>query len=282
MPKADRLLIFATLSLLACVGIFVLVRQSESNLWRLLLTPLVLALPLWLERPDPRPNPPSPLVLGLSALAGLAVWLLAWWLMSLLNEGLEDNFGAYRVGFPLLQPWALEVAYNVLLLPLLWSALLYYGLREGLNALPSPRLGALLALYMGLLAMVTTPQGAVAFVGYGLVGALAAALSLRTASAWTGGAVLVGFMYANLAFLDELDAQLGGEALFGGAWLGSVFASAFLTLILAQSVRLRNAPRQPAPKQERPHLYGLLALGTSLFIGAMFALWELSQRGQSF
>jgi hypothetical protein len=207
--------------------------------------------------------------------------------MSLLNQGLTERVGPYQPSFWRLERWDLQVIYFAALLPL-GTALLVFGLmRQHLQTAERGRAIALMALYFAALNAVTTPQGLAGLPAYGLLGAIAAWLSLRTGALLPGLMAYAGFMYGNQAFLDELLREVGAIPLEDMRWLSLALFSAFAALILSQVIRYRSEapPSPPKSKTQAPEEAGLSSLGYAALVGLVlivlfYAASEFDQRNE--
>lgn len=215
--------------------------------------------------------------LVLSVVAGLAVWFLAWWVMSWAQEDLlTDNFVPpvfYRYG-NWEENWTALILLDVVTLPLIFTVLLWGGLRVGLRFLPPLLQSTALGLVFGVFGMLLFGQGLIGLVGYGMAGLLAAYLVISTQSSWYGLALQGAFAYANYSFYDNLlrfsgllnDRGVPDPApYFGQKWLSGVLIAAFGVVVCVQVIRLRHQQQEPSPptkqalRQLNPPLW--LALG---------------------
>ncbi len=285
MTNVDRALWVGLGGLVAATAVYFSFRQQERNTWHIILTLLALLLPVLLSRPlqlrQWAGELPPALDIALGAIVGVSLWGISWWVMSVANDQLYAQIGLYDPPFAYLDSWAWQVIYFVVLLPLAAAWLVFGRMRSPLEALPFPLAWGFLTLYFAVLTTIITPQGLVSFLGYGLLGGVAAFLSLQTRSFWLGFAPVMGFMYANLAFLDNLGAELGGIAYTEIPWLSFLAGSAFLSLVFIQVIRFRQPPSTPAPPSHRPTAIGYAAFVGLLVILVLVAAGELQRRNIS-
>lgn len=280
MQKTDSALWAGLGGILLCGGVYLLLRESQSDGLRVVLTLAALLAPLGASaRRDWRGwlgDLPEPLLILLSGAAGLAIWSVSWWLMDMGNEQLFELVGQYRPDFFSLEAWWAQVIYTVVLLPLAGSLLIFGLMRRALSQIAPLPQAALLVLYFAVLNVLNTPQGLVGLLGYGLLGAVAAFLVLRTRSFWAGLAAYGSFMYANLSLVDNLAFEMGGVDYFDTRWLALVLFSGFITLVLTQIVRFRTPPPEGARQTISPT--GWAALVGVLLILLLYAASEIDQR----
>lgn len=235
---------------------------------------------------------PDPIIILLSGLAGLTIWPIAWWLMSVLDTKiLFEAFGAYDVPFIYLpnnysQHWAAHILGETLLVPLALTPLLWGLLRHDLAKQHPTTATLILASLFGAVATAIYGQGIVGFFGYGLCGLVAGFASLKAQSAWAGLAAHFAFMFANVNFLDNLLKQMahrlenGGaesEPYFGEKWLALVMVCSLVTITLLQLLRFRSEPYQEASPPRRPvHLWFATAIIIIAF--CVVLINELSRR----
>jgi hypothetical protein len=265
--------------------------DNESVALRLVVVPAALLIPallvFWQGRLKWREvvgSPPDPTLLALSALAGLAIWPLAWWLMSLVDDALVDAVGPFTP-LPVFRPeqwdtqWTEYVLSEVALIPLATTLLLWGVVRSQLQAEHSLLTSSVaLALCFGLLAVLMLGQGMVGALGYGLCGAGAAVASLRARSAWAGLATQATFMYANLSLLDNLLREVFGEPYLGRTWLSLVLVSGLALLAVLQVMRFRSLPLTPRARTRPVHQGLSLALVILTFAALLVTIDELDQR----
>ncbi|NDJ85679.1 MAG: hypothetical protein GYB66_07320 [Chloroflexi bacterium] len=236
----------------------------------------------------------DPILVALSGAAALAVWPIAWWLMSLLDEEvLFEMLGAYAAP-SIYRPinweeiWTPLVLTDVVLVPLALMPVLWGGLCGQLKGLKRWQALMIVAAVFGVLGMVLYGQGIVGFFGYGLCGLIGAFVTLQTRTAWSGFAVHATFMYANLNFLDNLLREMvvrpesGGieaEPYFGTKWLSLVLVASLIVVVLMQIIRFRS--EEPESKaQSRPHanLQGWGAVAVMFLVCCFVVVDEIQRR----
>lgn len=210
---------------------------------------------------------PEPVVLALAALAGLAIWPVAWWLMDLTNHallqagplpaadsliGLPDTFFGARLHDA---SYELQILFAVVLAPLV-QAWLVWGLVEPALGRAVGRWraawiagavgGALMSLSAVQDVVPGLPWGAASVGGYLLVGWVAALAVYLTGSAWAGFAAHAAFVYASFALRDDLAREMAGKAYLDVAWLTLLVLGLFGAAMLLQVIRFRT-PRPAAP-----------------------------------
>lgn len=202
---------------------------------------------------------PDPIVVVLSGVAGLAIWPTAWWLMSIINDTLNDLFGPFTpqtLFLPLAWDdiWTLYVLSEVVFIPLA-LAVLIWGVAQ--RQLPRLWVGSLiLGGVFGFIGVMVFGQGIAGFFGYGLCGMIAAIVSLRSKSLWAGFATHATFMYANLSLNDDLTKQvyelvngsLEPKSYLGQDWLTLLLVGSFVCLVALQILRFRTETDTPQPK----------------------------------
>lgn len=198
--------------------------------------------PRWLEIIHPNPDPVS---LILSGLAGLAVWPIAWWAMSLTyDEFLVDLLGNYCAPIiynPAFQEdvWGIMVIAETVLLPLALM-LFFWGLLRAEWQGRAPWLAALLVgLGFGLISVLVFGQGIIGLLGYGLCGAVALLVSIWTRTAWAGFVTNATFIYANQSLLFDLLTEAGSDY-FHQTWLTYVLLAGLALIVVLQVLRLRS------------------------------------------
>ncbi len=285
MARMDRVFWMSLASLLLSTGVYFLLRETRGDLTRVLLTALALGAPLvvflWQTPATRLWGPlPEPLTLILAAGAGLAIWPGAWWLMEFVNEQVAEGLGPYVPVFVRLESWPLEVLYKGALLPLLVSLIVFGAAREALHEMPGGARAVVLAGLAAMLHIVIAPQGLVGALGYGLVGGVAAYISVRTGTLWGGLVPLFMFSYANLAFLDDLRDWIlsGSRDYFETEWLVLVLVGAFVTLACTQIIRFRT---EPTSGTARPSGMGWMAVGLLFLVLLFYALSEIDQRNET-
>jgi hypothetical protein len=291
MQKTESALWLALAGLLGAAGVYWLLRQEEAIALRVILTTSALLVAtlagFYFEYQPGRAlrqalgTAPTPATLALCALAGLAVWPLSWWAMSLLDQALREAVGPYLptfAHFP--DQWALEVIYMVVILPLASSLLIFGMLRPRLGDSLAPIPILILSLFFGSLAVFTTPQGLAGLVGYGLLGGVIALLCQQTRSFWPALPAYGAFMYANLSLLDNLLLQLGDISLTDPQWLAAALVSVFATLVLVQVIRFRNPDEAKRAPLTLSATAGLALVGLALLL-ALYTANELQQRNQN-
>lgn len=289
MGKTDSGIWVVTVLLMGVVAAY-FVLQSASDGVYVAVNTLAMLLPLgvavllivdiaplaWL-----RPTTPAIDIL-LSGLLGGAVWLVAWWLMEIVNEPLSETVGVYVPEYLVLEPYALQAIFRVVLVSLA-AGWVIFGLANWLLAESAAWARySWLTLGTALLLVVVMPQGVVGLVGYGLLGAVAAYAVTRTRSPWAGVAALGTFLYANEWLLDDLFLELGGQDYFGEAWLGRVLLAGFATLVLSQIIRFRTEPHPTPSLDEDEAISATGYVGAVLLLVAVFLYLasELDQRNE--
>ncbi len=220
---------------------------------------------------------PDPIVLVLSAVAGLAIWPTAWWLMSIIHDALNDLFGPFTPQTLFLPVawddiWTLYVLSEVVLIPLALAVLLWGVAQRQLQRLwvGSLVLGAVL----GFVGILVFGQGVAGFFGYGLCGVIAAMVSLRSRSLWAGFATHATFMYANLSLNDELTKQvyelvnnsLEPKSYLGQDWLTLILVGGLVCLVALQVLRFRTESDTPQTDKPQPKNAWIMLL--AFFIAA--------------
>lgn len=265
--------------------------KTADVLFRILLVMGAALLPaifvLWQHRSQWREifAPPDPISIILSALAGLAIWPTAWWLMSLVNDALEDLFGAYLPPI-LFQPdfwddiWTPYVLSEVVLIPLALAILIW-----SIAARQSQKLwgmSLLFAAIFGFAGVLVFGQGIAGFFGYGLCGVIASITTRRTRSLWAGFATHATFMYANLGLLGELTREVVGEPYLGREWLTLILIGGFVCLAILQILRFRTEGMAlPALESSNSMLWLWGALLAFLIVTVVVAYDEIQQRREA-
>jgi membrane protease YdiL (CAAX protease family) len=218
-----------------------------------------------------------------SALAGLAIWPTAWWLMSLVNDALEDLFGAYLPP-NLFRPdfwndiWTPYVMSEVVLIPLALAILIW-----GVAARQHQKLWGKSLLFAGIFGfagVLVFGQGMAGFFGYGLCGVIASITTLRTRSLWAGFATHATFMYANLGLLDELTREVVGKPYLGREWLTLILIGGFACLAILQILRFRTEDMAlPALESSNSMLW--VALLAFLIVAGVVTYDEIRQRREA-
>lgn len=205
---------------------------------------------------------PDPIVVVLSGVAGLAIWPAAWWLMSIINDALNDLFGPFTAQALFLpaawdDTWTLYVLSEVVFIPLALAVLIWGVAQRQWSRLWGDSL--ILGGVFGFIGIVIFGQGIAGFFGYGLCGVIAAVVSLRSKSLWAGFATHATFMYANLSLNDELAKQvyevvnntLEPKPYMGQDWLTLLLVGGFVCLIALQILRFRTESNTPQPKSSQ-------------------------------
>lgn len=205
---------------------------------------------------------PDPIVAVLSGVAGLAIWPAAWWLMSIINDALNDLFGPFTAQALFLpaawdDTWTLYVLSEVVFIPLALAVLIWGVAQRQWSRLWGDSL--ILGGVFGFIGIVIFGQGIAGFFGYGLCGVIAAVVSLRSKSLWAGFATHATFMYANLSLNDELTKQvyevvnntLEPKPYMGQDWLTLLSIGGFVCLIALQILRFRTESNTPQPKSSQ-------------------------------
>lgn len=205
---------------------------------------------------------PDPIVVVLSGVAGLAIWPTAWWLMSIINDALNDLFGPFTAQALFLpaawdDTWTLYVLSEVVFIPLALAVLIWGVAQRQWSRLWVDSL--ILGGVFGFIGIVIFGQGIAGFFGYGLCGVIAAVVSLRSKSLWAGFATHATFMYANLSLNDELTKQvyevvnntLEPKPYMGQDWLTLLLVGGFVCLIALQILRFRTESNTPQPKSSQ-------------------------------
>lgn len=221
--------------------------------------------------------PAEPVVLLLCALAGLSVWLVAWWAMDLTNYALDELAGNQPLPQALIAmqdsllgwdiqaaAYELQIAFGVVLIPLAQAWLL--------GGVAQPALAGLVGRWRaawivglaggGVIALTAVqriafalPWGLASLPGYVLVSVVAAMCVYLTGSAWSGFAVLGTFAYASFTWWDarwfqDLFAFARFVDYFGLTWLTVLLLGGFGTVAVLQIVRYR-VPRPADPPRAR-------------------------------
>lgn len=242
---------------------------------------------IWQQMPDP-------ILLVLSGVAGLTIWPIAWWVMSVADTYIfSDLFGpleppALYLAINLDQNWVLLVLTDVVLVPLALMVLLWGVLRFQLAALPLWQSVLLLGGIFGVYGTLLYGQGLVGFLGYGLCGGIAAFVSLKAKTGWAGLATHGVFMYANLNFLDDLLREMtqtlegGGRAsepYVGTKWLSLVLLSGLVTLATLQIMRFLSESVEAQPTTRPKIQVHVFLVGFILLLVLLFVfLNEINQR----
>lgn len=234
---------------------------------------------------------PDAVQLVLGGLAGLAVWVIAWWGMSWLDEKiLFDLFGRFTpVGFYLPQNqeriWSVLVIGEVVVLPLAMLPLFWLALQHAMESLPV-WLGVVIGgLFFGTAGTLVFGQGLVGLMGYSLCGMVAVFACRAAGSVWVGMAVHGAFMYANHSFLIDLLSEVGGEPYLGRVWLTYVLLAGLALVLLLQIVRARakqqgDIPALPA-KKTGISAGAWLALLAVLVLLVIFGVDEIDRRNDN-
>lgn len=238
---------------------------------------------------------PEPISLALVAVVVLCLWAAAWWLMGVLDKGLSEAVGSHPIPHLLGQlsdalagislqaaAYKLQIAFAVVLVPLVQSWLLWGLLQPELNA----RLGGRRAVWIGgglagvlmaltavqnvavgipaglvpsagqiLLVLDVSPEmpwGAVSLGGYLLVGLVAALAVALTRSPWAGFVAQGTFAYANFALRDDLSRHFRSKSLLNIEWLTLIIAGVLGAVIFVQVIRFRNLHPQAAQEEPVP------------------------------
>lgn len=292
MQKTDSALWIGLAGLTGALILYFVLRQSEEVLLRVVLTPLALIWPLaalrWFDAnatpKDWMGSLPSPLTLFLSALVGMSLWAVAWWAMSLGDNVLMDAVGPYTPSFIHFEDqWALEVIYFVLLLPLATGWLVFGAMRSRLSDSHPVSAILMMGLYFAVIAAITTPQGLVGLLGYGIVGVAIAFLCWVTRSVWPAVLAYGAFMYTSLGLVDDLFKELGAVSLGDTQWLTAVIFCLLGTVALVQVIRFRQ-PDSPKSTPRRAASLGGLGWGAVvglLLVMVLYSASELDQRNQN-
>ncbi|MBI5929073.1 MAG: hypothetical protein HY862_07185 [Chloroflexi bacterium] len=223
---------------------------------------------------------PDPIVLVLSAVAGLAIWPVAWWLMSIANSRLNDLFGPF-IPLTLFLPiawkdtWTLYVLSEVVFIPLAF-AVLFWGVAQR-----QFQRSLILGVVFGFVGIMIFGQGIAGFLGYGLCGVIGAITSLHSKSLWAGFATHATFMYANLGLNDELTKQVSEVATLkpkpylGQDWLTLLLVGGLVCLVALQVLRFRTESDRPTPPRQKNAWIVLLAF---LIAASVVGYDEIQQR----
>lgn len=207
---------------------------------------------------------PDPIVLVISAVAGLAIWPTAWWLMSIVNDALTDLVGPFtpmQLFLPVTwdDTWTLYVLSEVVFIPLAFAVLAWGVAQRQVGQNQRLWIGSLvLGAVLGFTGVIIFGQGIAGFLGYGLCGIVAAIASLRSKSLWAGFATHATFMYANLSLNDDLTKQvyelvngtLEPKPYLGRDWLTLILVGGLVCLAALQVLRFRtefDASQKSAP-----------------------------------
>lgn len=293
MGRIDRALWAGTLGSGLAIFVYLLLRNNPSDTHRVTLTTLALLTPLLtasLMDGDFRPQTflkdrPSPLILLLCMGCGAVLWPPVRWATEAIARPLFEQFGLYSPQFVVIEPWGLQVLYEVVLLPIAISLLVFGLIRFYLQNTPTLAALFIPALFFGLIAAIVTPHGTAAILPYGGIGLVGSFLAWRTRSVWAGLAVYFGFAYVSLAFFDEFQAEVDGLALDSTPWLTWVFGCAFVALILTQIVRFRieseSAAKRPHSDDDLMTLMGWVAAGLLIVAALFYGISELDQRNEN-
>lgn len=237
----------------------------------------------------------DPIVIALSGIAGLSIWVVAWWLMSWLAEDVLFEIVGGFAPPSIYQPanwediWTPLVITDVVLVPLGLMLLLWGGLRVHVAGLSVGQASLILGAIFGLFGIMLYGQGIVGFWGYGLCGMVAGFVSLQARSAWAGFATHAVFMYANLDLLDNLLEQMAKrteegrvielEPYLGTKWLALVLIAGLTVTFLLQIIRFRTETK--SGKLPPPQVQGAtwLAVGLMVSIFAYLIVDEIQRRG---
>ena len=248
------------------------------------------------------PGAPEPVVLVLAALAGLAIWPVAWWLMDLTNHALlnagplpaadsltslpDPFFGAHLHD----ASYELQILFAVVLVPLVQAWLVWGSVQPVLGrAVGRWRAawfagavgGALMSLSAVQNVVPGMPWGLASVGGYLLVGWVAALAVYLTGLAWAGFAVHAAFVYTSFALRDDLAREMAGKAYLDIAWLTLLVLGLFGAAMLLQVIRFRTErPAEPARTAGLGRLWMPLAV-LLIALGVMAALDVRARQDQS-
>ena len=225
---------------------------------------------------------PDSVALILSAVVGVCLWFLAWWLMAWVQEDILtttlDPPEIYRFA-NWEHNWTGLVLVDVVMIPLFLFILLWGAMHTVLAKHSVVYQGGVLAVVFAVLGMILFGNGFVGVIGYGLVGVIIALVLIATRSAWYGLVIHGAFAYANFALYKDL-LRFSGlltdtgvpqlEPYFGQKWLTGVMVASFLLLVSVQFIRIRHQML----KHERPETgmqssaadNHLLSIGILLFV----------------
>jgi len=294
MYKPDSATWLGLISLGFVYLVYLIWGDSDSHLIRLCATVASLLLPLGILLFSEQSiqwrailgEIPSPLILVLCGGVGLSVWMVSWWLMDMSNQALVDVAGVYAPELALIPNWTQRVISTVVILPFSISILVFGIMRTRLQAIQRPTALLWITIYTATLSIMITPEGLVGLLGYGLLGLVAAIVSLQTRSLWSGFVAYAVFAYANLWLLDDLASVTFGLGYTDPEWLLRVILSLFATLILLQIIRFREpTPPEPEPsgkhqtkdKKEIPPSFTSFGWGSGMGVTIILLLYAASE-----
>jgi hypothetical protein len=287
MGKIDRALWAGFAALLLLTGIYLLLRENENNALRIILTVLALLVPVGLAaflddtfkwRTLPGQLPPVSILL-LSTALGVSIWPLGRWLSENAGKFLFDHVGYYFPPFVTIDPWGLQIGYQVVLLPLAIGLVVFGAMRVYLTGAPFLRSLLVMLLLFGLLGAVTSSQGLASFPGYAVLGLAAGFVALRMRSLWPAVAMTGAYAYAELAFFDQLFMEMQDLSYSDTKWLLLVLFSGFVSIVLLQVIRFRSAAPPPGNSDDDlMTLMGWLVAGLVVLVFAVYVASEFDQR----
>ncbi len=278
--------------------------DSSALTLRWVLTVLVTggsALALWRSAPRTAAEGPEPVVLVLAALAGFAIWPVAWWLMDLTNHALleagslpaaqslidlPDTFFGARLHDA---SYELQILFAVVLAPLVQAWLVWGGVEPALGRavgrwraawIAGAVGGALMSLGAVQNIVPGLPWGLASLGGYLLVGWVAALAVYLTGSAWAGFAAHAAFVYTSFALRDDLAREMAGKAYLDVAWLTLLVLGVFGAAMLLQVIRFRVPRPAEPPRAGLRRLWMPLAV-VLIALGVMAALDVRARRDEA-
>ena len=231
--------------------------------------------------------------LAYAFLAGVAIWIPAYWLTVIVSALLNVNVGLIQgVSAAQLDPNAalppLPVALLVALVILPVSqGLLFWGyLRHGLDGIGPRWTTILLVLMFAVFGMYATTDGMAGIAEFLLVGILAALVAHFTGTVWNVVAVLAGYNLAPFLTTSILGAYFASHPddafnPFSERWLILVVVGVFVSFILIQILRAIGDEKKtpaitPAPLNLGRWWWVPVALSLGITLGLGY--FEITQR----